>query len=278
MSHALRPALASLAGMALAAYAGLQVLGRVAGTTSAERRQGLPGDELVDSATLVTEHAIDIAGEPQDVWPWLTQLGWHLGGYYTPQWVDRLLFPGNWPSLDRLDPALVRDLRAGDIVPDGPPGTAFFRVATAAAPHSLVLHSTTHVPQGWQRHGAAIDWTWCFALSQPAPRRTRVRLRVRGKTAPWWLTTLYQVAIVPADYVMATGMLRGLKRRVEARSLPAASGRQPLDQAAYEPSSSPGTSAGPSRYWNESTSPPPRYARTSPGRGPRRATCMRQPS
>ncbi|HEX9042569.1 MAG TPA: nitroreductase family deazaflavin-dependent oxidoreductase [Trebonia sp.] len=99
--------------------------------------------------------------------------------------------------------------------------------------HSLVLHSTTHVPQGWQRHGAAIDWTWCFALSQPAPQRTRVRLRVRGKTAPWWLTTLYQVAIVPADYVMATGMLRGLKRRVEARSPPAASGRQPLDQATY---------------------------------------------
>ena len=25
------------------------------------------------------------------MWPWLTQLGWHLGGYYTPEWVDRVL-------------------------------------------------------------------------------------------------------------------------------------------------------------------------------------------
>jgi hypothetical protein len=100
-----RAARLSLAGVTLAAYAGLQVLGRVAGTTSAERRQRLPGDELVDSATIVTDHAIGIAGEPQQVWPWLTQLGWHLGGYYTPKWIDRLLFPGNWPSLDRLDPA-----------------------------------------------------------------------------------------------------------------------------------------------------------------------------
>jgi hypothetical protein len=113
------------------------VLGPVAGTTGAERREGLPGDELVDSATIVTEHAVDVAGEPEDVWPWLTQLGWHLGGYYAPKWIDRLLFPGNWPSLDRLDPALVRDLRVGDLIPDGPPGTAFFRVATAEPPHVL---------------------------------------------------------------------------------------------------------------------------------------------
>jgi hypothetical protein len=97
-----------------------------------------------------------------------------------------------------------------------------------------VLRSTTHLPPGWQRHGAAIDWTWCFSLSRAARGRTRVRLRLRGRTAPWWLTTLYLAAIVPADYVMAMGMLRGLKRRVEARHLPAASGRDPFDQAAYE--------------------------------------------
>jgi hypothetical protein len=114
-----------LAGISLAAYAALQVLGRMAGTTGAERRQQLPGDELVDSATIVTKHAIDAAAEPEEVWPWLTQLGWHLGGWYTPQWV-------------------------------------------------------------------------------------------------------------PADYVMAMGMLRGLKRRVEAHRPPAPSGRDPLDQAAYE--------------------------------------------
>lgn len=234
MTRAARLTLASLAGATLAAYAGLQMLGRMAGTTRTERRQTLPGDELVDSPTVITEHAIDIAAEPEQVWPWLTQLGWHLGGYYTPGWVDRLLFSGNWPSLGWLDPALVRDLRAGDLIPDGPPGTAFFRVATAEPPHVLVLHSTTHVPPGWERYGAAIDWTWSFSLSRPAPQRTRVRLRVRGTTAPWWLTTLYQAGIVPADYVMAMGMLRGLKRRVEGHHPPAASGRDPLDQAAYE--------------------------------------------
>ena len=230
MSHLVRYA----AGVCVAGYGALQLLGRQAGSTRKERRQTMAGDGAVLHPHAVTDHAITIGVPPEAVWPWLTQMGWHLGGYYTPAWVDRLLFRGNWPSLDRLDPTLLRDLRAGDLIPDGPPGTAFFRVATAEAPHVLVLHSITHVPPGWDRYGAAIDWTWCFSLSRPAPRRTRVRLRVRGKTAPWWLTTLYQAGIVPADYVMAMGMLRGLKRRVEAHHLPAASGRDPLDQAAYE--------------------------------------------
>lgn len=43
---------------------------------------------------------------------------------YLPRWVDRLLFPDNWPSADHLNPALVRDLRPGDNIPDGRPCTA----------------------------------------------------------------------------------------------------------------------------------------------------------
>jgi len=69
MARAARLTLAALGGAALAAYAGLQVLGRVAGTTGAERRQRLPGDDLVGGAAIVTEHAIDVAGEPEEVWP-----------------------------------------------------------------------------------------------------------------------------------------------------------------------------------------------------------------
>jgi hypothetical protein len=38
---------------------------------------------------------------------------------------------------------------------------------------------------------------------------------MRGRATPWWLATAYIAAIVPADYIMATGMLRGLRRRPE---------------------------------------------------------------
>jgi len=204
-------------GAAMLAYGALQVLGRRAGSTGEERRQRLPGDDIVSRPWLVTNHAVTIDRPPAEVWPWLTQLGWHLGGYYTPAWVDRLLFPQNRPSLDHLDPTLVRRLQPGDTIPDGPPGTAWYVVQEVEAPNILVLHSTTHLPPGWRdRYGADIDWTWCFRLTPVSGSYTRLQLRVRGRTAPWWLTVMYWATIVPADYVMATGMLRGIKCRVQA--------------------------------------------------------------
>jgi hypothetical protein len=135
------PTLATLS--VVTAYGALQVLGRHAGSTAAERQVGLPGDELVANPQLVTNHAITVRAHPEEVWPWLCQMGWHLGGYYTPPWVDALLFPENWHSLDRLDPTLVRDLQVGDIIPDGKPGTAHYVVTRVEAP-SLLLAAVRH--------------------------------------------------------------------------------------------------------------------------------------
>jgi hypothetical protein len=207
---------AVLIGSTLGAWAVLQHLGRCAGSTSAERRAERPGDDLVRAPQLVTDHAVTIGASAAQIWPWLTQMGWHRGGYYTPRWVDRLLFPDNWPSLDRLDPELVRDLRVGSVVPDGPPGTAAYRVAEVDPPRVLVLRSTTHVPPGWDRRfGAAIVWTWSFLVDERPGGTTRVHLRVRGRMSPWWFAALYVGLVPPADYVMAVGMLRGLRRRAE---------------------------------------------------------------
>jgi hypothetical protein len=203
-------------GLCVAGYGALQVLGRQAGSTRQERRQSLPGDGAVCHPHAVTDHAITIGTPPEEVWPWLTQMGWHLGGYYTPRWVDRLLFPANTPSLDVLDPGLLRELAVGDTIPDGPPGTAWYVVEEAAPPSTLVLHSTTHVPPAWRdKFGAAVDWTWSFHLTRLPDDRTRLHVRVRGRAAPRWLAAAYIAAIIPADFIMATGMLRGLKQRAE---------------------------------------------------------------
>jgi hypothetical protein len=191
-----------------------QWLGRAAGSTRAERHRPLPGDELVDDPTVVTNHAVTIPASPERVWPWLVQMGWHRGGWYTVGWVDRLLFPANWPSATRLVPQLQRPLQVGDPIPDGPPDTAWFVVEQVEQPHLLVLHSTTHLPLAWrERLGASIDWTWTFTLAGTGDGGTRLLLRVRGRTRPWWLTAAYVAALVPADYVMASSMLEGIRRR-----------------------------------------------------------------
>ena len=70
---------------------------------------------------------------------------WHLGGYYTPEWVDRLLFPENWSSLEHLDPALLRDLRVGDTIPGGAPG-CFTGTRAQAAAGVRIVDSETPTP------------------------------------------------------------------------------------------------------------------------------------
>lgn len=195
----------------------LHRLGTTSGSTPEERRQRLPGDELIETPTFVTNHAATLGAPPDQVWPWLTQVGWHRAGWYTPRWVDRLLFPDNWPSAERLDPELVRDLRPGDTIPDGPPGTARFVVERADPGSVLVLHSTTHLPPGWaERYDARLNWVWTFSLAPGPGDTTRLLVRNRGRVGPRWLDLAYRMAIVPADHVMTRGMFRGLDERVRS--------------------------------------------------------------
>ena len=110
----------------------------------------------------------------------------------------------------------LQDLSVGDIVPDGEPGTAFYRVAVLDAPHALVLHSTSHVPPPL-RGRMTVDWTWAYELRAVGATTTRLSLRVRATFQPWWVRLIYDGMIVPSDFIMARSMLRGIARRAEGR-------------------------------------------------------------
>jgi hypothetical protein len=199
----------------------MQWQGRTYGATSGERRAAMPGDELVPFPQVAVTHAATLPAPPDEVWPWLMQVGWGRGGWYTPRWVDRLLFPANRPSAGSLLPGRP-PLRVGDFVPDGPPETECGFVVTEVVPERhLVLHSTSHLPLSWRRRGlAGVDWTWAFVLGPvDGGRRTRLVFRWRSRTTPGWLTVGAQALVVPADAVMSPGMLRGLAARV-GRVLP----------------------------------------------------------
>jgi hypothetical protein len=198
------------------AEAALVALGRRFGSTRAERTMQLPGDDIVPDPDVVTDHAVTIDAAPADVWPWLVQMGWGRGGWYTPRWVDLLLFPANGPSAQRIEPDL-QDLEVGSFVPDGPPETECGLYVEVLEPdRALVLHSNSHLPLSW-RHRATLDWSWSFLLS---PLRdgemTRYHFRSRWTTSPWWLTAAAILGVVPADFYMSRGMLRGVRERAEA--------------------------------------------------------------
>jgi hypothetical protein len=78
------------------------------GATDEEIRHPMPGDDLVPDAASTTR-AITIAAPPEQVWPWLVQLGYDRGGWYSYDWIDN----DGQPSADRIIPEL-QQLQVGD--------------------------------------------------------------------------------------------------------------------------------------------------------------------
>jgi hypothetical protein len=214
MAASARASLMTVA-VAGAAEAALVRLGRTYGSTREERAAALPGDGVIPAPRMQTDHATTIDAPPSAVWPWLVQMGWGRAGWYTARWVDRLLFPANGPSADRILPEL-QDVAVGTFIPDGPPETECgLYVVELDHEQALVLRSTSHLPKSW-RDRATLDWSWAFVL-RPLDdgRRTRYHFRSRWVTEPWWFTLGGNLGIVPADFLMSRDHLRGVKARAE---------------------------------------------------------------
>jgi hypothetical protein len=185
-------------------------LARRSGATTAEVREALLGDDLVAGPQIVTTRAITIRAPVAAVWPWVVQVGYHRGGWYTNARLDKLIWHVDNPSVDRILPEF-QHLNVGDTVPDGPEGTARFTVAAITPGHALALYDPdgTHVPN--------TQFGWVFVLREIDAVRTRLILRTRVAYPPyWWMTLLAYLVLGPADFVMAHVMLlRGIKLRAE---------------------------------------------------------------
>jgi hypothetical protein len=153
--------------------------------------------------------AVIVNARPDDIWPWLVQMGYQRGGLYSYDWLDRLFGFLDRPSATCILPEF-QHLAVGDEIPLGRgPG---WPVAVMEARRALVLD---------MRNMGGIDWVWQFGLYPIDEKRTRLvsRSRVRSRTVRAWLLTS---AIEPAGFIMTRRMLLGLKHRAEA--LAAASG------------------------------------------------------
>src|SRR6478672_4244582 len=60
------------------------------GTTPDERTRAMPGDDVITDPTSGAMQAVTVEAPPQDIWPWLMQMGYQRGGLYSYDWLDRL--------------------------------------------------------------------------------------------------------------------------------------------------------------------------------------------
>jgi hypothetical protein len=175
------------------------------GTTPSDLTRVMAGDGLLVNPTYSGTMAVVVNASPEQIWPWLVQIGYQRGGLYSYDWLDRLFGYLDRPSATRILPEF-QHLAAGDEIPLGRgPG---WPVAALEPNRALVLD---------MRSLGDFDWVWQFGLYAIDEKRTRLVSRSRVRTRTVW-ARLFTYAIEPAGFLMTRRMLLGLKQRAELLS------------------------------------------------------------
>jgi proline iminopeptidase len=210
------------------------------GVSDAEALGSLPGDEVIPHPMVESTRGVTARTSPDRVWPWLVQMGYGRGGWYTPEWVD--LIANRWVfgetrrfprSAEQLLPE-YQHVAVGDLICDGPDYASYFRVARVDPRHALVLRSIRHLrrgspiditdPESPRRveqelldSGRYVDFTWALVLNELADGRTRLLVRTRANYAPRAVRMVaLPLGLFDATYGVA--MLRAIARRAESQS------------------------------------------------------------
>ncbi len=167
------------------------------GATASEVGGPMPGDDLLSSAQFVATRAITIDAAPDQVWPWLVQVGFGRAGFYSYDWVDNLGRPSATTILPEFQRVSPGDL-AAPMTERVTPETAF-RVAEAEAPRTLV----------W----AKPDSTWAWRLTPEAAGGTRLVTRLKARYEPVATLPVTVLLMEVADFPMMRRMLLGIAAR-----------------------------------------------------------------
>jgi hypothetical protein len=172
------------------------------GTTSDDLTRVMTGDTVIVNPTHSATHAVTVDAPPEDIWPWLVQMGYQRGGLYSYDWLDRLFGFLDRPSADRVMPEF-QHLVVGDKIRLGPREEL---TVTALEPaRALVL--------SYKGHG--MEWVWQFGLYPLDHNRTRLVSRGTERIPNTVGARLGMLAMEPAALIMTRRMLLGLKERAE---------------------------------------------------------------
>lgn len=173
------------------------------GASEGEVARRMAGDELVVAPQHASTRAITVRARPEEVWPWLAQMGNGRGGLYSVDWLDRLFGVLDAPSTERVLPEW-QDLEPGDVIPIG--RSAGWPVRSVDRGRALVLRI--------EQDGVLVTQSW--GLFPVDAETTRLVVRIRAAAPAGWRTSALVVALEPQEFVMVRAQLRGIRRRAEA--------------------------------------------------------------
>lgn len=208
------------AGVLAATFYGAWVRPRLMrwGATDPEVDRTYPGAELVPEGERAATMAVTVGAPPDQVWPWLVQMGWDRGGWYSWDRLDN----GGRPSAEQVRPEW-QDLALGDYVkawsPAGPVDA--WQVAALEPNRFLGLHGLTdlrgrNLDLKQPRPSAYIEGLWGFLLNELPDGGTRLIISGFQSIRPRWVGRfVFYWFYIPVVWIMQARMLAVLKRNIE---------------------------------------------------------------
>jgi hypothetical protein len=179
------------------------------GATDDEVRGDMPGDDIVPSAQFNATRAMTVDAPPERVWPWIVQLGYGRGGFYTYDLIDN----AGQPSAERVLEE-YQHIAAGDLIPmfhESHGLSIAYKVTAFEANRWMVWVHRPH-----ENEDPDSTWTWRLT---PLPNG-RTRLVTRMKQDYRWETprlAMFNLILMEfGDFAMERRMLRGIKTRSES--------------------------------------------------------------
>ncbi|MCP4201000.1 MAG: hypothetical protein GY769_03610 [bacterium] len=168
------------------------------GATEQEIARRMPGDEVISEPGFNATRAVTIRGRPDEIWPWIVQIGYLRAGFYS---YDRLDHDGV-PSAERILPEF-QNLEVGDEIPLSNVADA---KVLALEPDNFMLLAVGRYPG---RPGA---FTWAWGLYPQDRQHTRLVTRLRWRAGG----PLSVLLLETFEIWMMRKCLLGLKERVES--------------------------------------------------------------
>jgi hypothetical protein len=175
------------------------------GTEGDEARQPFAGDQHVPAPMAQATRAVTIDASPEEVWPWLVQMGLDRGGFYSYDWLDN----EGQPSATTIIPEL-QDLQEGDeILVDR---RAAVKVTHLDPPRAMVwvlLDAEVEL-------GLIANMSMAYILDRLEGDRTRLKSRVRAHIRGGLALPYAYLFDEWVSFLMQRRQLLGIKARAEA--------------------------------------------------------------